>query len=96
MFGCNDFSEDEFQHVSKLLNEKLGKEYVSLRPGPLSSMSNGMFTRWWMTRMRLENVPYITSDMAIQLANDIFGPTGWSSEVRQFQQDYVCGCIRLC
>lgn len=27
--------------------------------------------------------------MAIQLANHIFGVNGWSSEVKQFQQDYV-------
>jgi recombination DNA repair RAD52 pathway protein len=36
-----------------------------------------------------ERVAYIPCNDLIQLANDIFGPNGWSSSVTHLQQEFV-------
>lgn len=37
----------------------------------------------------LEKVAYVATGDAIRMANEIFGPNGWSSSVVSLQQDFV-------
>jgi len=85
-FGRVKFTPEEKLKIQQLLQEKVGPDVVSFRPGPNE-----------------KQVAYIACDNLIKLANDIFGPSGWSSSVTNLQQEFLeevdgryrCACSAL-
>lgn len=64
------------QQIAKLqakLNQKLGPEYISQRPGPGGGPKLTYAEGWKM----------------INLANEVFGFNGWSSSITSLTTDYV-------
>lgn len=57
------------------LQQRLGPEYLSQRPGPGGG----------------PKLTYLEGWKAIDLANEIFGFNGWSTSVVSLDVDYVCG-----
>lgn len=55
------------------LNQRLGPEYISNRPG-----GNGM-----------AKLSYLEGWKAIDLANDVFGFNGWSTSIRKLETDFI-------
>jgi len=55
------------------LNQRLGPEYISQRPGP----GNG------------SKLTYVEGWKVINLANEVFGFNGWSSSITSLTTDYV-------
>lgn len=66
------YTREEAQRIQRQLNQVLGPEYVSFRPG-----GGG------------QNVSYIEGWKALNLANEIFGFNGWSSELVSVQVDFL-------
>lgn len=64
-----------------------------------NSQNNYLFSRKWhlilifhdsnACILFLEKVAYVATGDAIRMANEIFGPNGWSSSVVSLQQDFV-------
>ncbi|GJE94785.1 Rad52/22 family double-strand break repair protein-domain-containing protein [Phanerochaete sordida] len=71
-----DISEETAVRIATLqakLNKKLGPEFVSQRPGPGGG----------------PKLTYVEGWKALNLANDVFGYNGWSSNVVSLQTDYI-------
>ncbi|CAK5274747.1 unnamed protein product [Mycena citricolor] len=74
--NTHTFSASTYDRLSLLqtkLNQKLGPEYISTRPGP----SGG------------PKLTYAEGWKIINVANEVFGFSGWSSSIRSLQTDYV-------
>ena len=56
------------------LNQRLGPEYLSQRPGPGGG----------------PKLKYIEGWKVVDLANEVFGFNGWSTSVTSLDIDYVC------
>lgn len=83
-FGDISFSADEADEIKKLLEKKLSKEQIAYRVGP---GGRELFIHHILHDV--EKVPYLESWRAIEIANSIFGFSGWSSSVINLSQDYV-------
>lgn len=55
------------------LNQKLGPEYISQRPGPAGG----------------PKLTYAEGWKIINLANEVFGYNGWTSSVQRLETDFV-------
>ncbi|CAO3695392.1 unnamed protein product [Rhizopus microsporus] len=65
------FTEEEIKLISEKLQQSLGPEFLTQRPGP-----SGQLT-------------YIEGKTAINLANEIFGFNGWTSEIKDTTVDFA-------
>ncbi|KAI8075680.1 hypothetical protein BDF21DRAFT_423471 [Thamnidium elegans] len=70
--ASNQFTEEEWQRMSKELQKQLGPEYLAQRPGPSG-----------------RPLTYIEGKTAINIANDIFGFNGWSTDIKDTTIDFV-------
>ncbi|KAI9254139.1 hypothetical protein EDC94DRAFT_636466 [Helicostylum pulchrum] len=72
MSNSKQFTEEEWQRMSKELEKQLGPEYLAQRPGPSG-----------------RPLTYIEGKTAINIANDIFGFNGWSTDIKDTTIDFV-------
>jgi DNA repair and recombination protein RAD52 len=76
-FNPNDsISEDTAKKIASLqakLNQKLGPEYISQRPGPGGG----------------PKLTYVEGWKVINLANEVFGFNGWSSSIISLTTDFA-------
>ncbi|KAF7297191.1 hypothetical protein MIND_00952200 [Mycena indigotica] len=80
--SASAFSESMFDRVNRLqakLNQKLGPEYVSQRPGPAGA-GKLTYAEGWKA---------ITPSQLINVANEVFGYDGWSSSIVNITTDYM-------
>jgi len=72
----NSISEDTAKKIASLqakLNQKLGPEYISQRPGPGGG----------------PKLTYVEGWKVINLANEVFGFNGWSSSIISLTTDFA-------
>lgn len=82
----SDFTESEKATMQRLLEEKLGKDQVCWRPGPLKSIfPPSDFVCSFIPAL----VGYLPTDRTFEEANRVFGVNNWSSEIKELEQDFI-------
>nr|WJN25032.1 DNA repair and recombination protein [Moesziomyces parantarcticus] len=76
--GVGGLTQDSASRIATLqakLNQRLGPEYLSQRPGPGGG----------------KKLTYIEGWKLVDLANEVFGFNGWSTEIRRLEIDFLDG-----